>query len=280
MTSKDLGRIFKEARSEKGFSIREAAFQSRIHDNVIKDIETGDFERLGRVYIKGFIKKYSEFLDLDTSDMVQKFTDLSSSIEDRKFKVEKKDPDAGKTKKTSFKMPEFKIPEFKKPEININLTQKQIQSILIGILSVVVIVLLFVFIGMMRSRLSSSAKLKPTVKTTAPVKKPVSKAPEKTVSQASPKTTGTVILKIKAKGEVWIKVVEGDKRLFVGTLKTGESKTWKSKGMINVWTGNAGNLDFTVNKKPLGTVAAGVEKNIRVTSGGVRIGNKWVKRLD
>jgi hypothetical protein len=177
-------------------------------------------------------------------------------------------------------MPEFKIPEFKKPEININLTQKQIQSILIGILSVVVIVLLFVFIGMMRSRLSSSAKLKPTVKTTAPVKKPVSKAPEKTVSQASPKTTGTVILKIKAKGEVWIKVVEGDKRLFVGTLKTGESKTWKSKGMINVWTGNAGNLDFTVNKKPLGTVAAGVEKNIRVTSGGVRIGNKWVKRLD
>jgi cytoskeletal protein RodZ len=86
MTSKDLGRIFKEARSEKGFSIREAAFQSRIHDNVIKDIETGDFERLGRVYIKGFIKKYSEFLDLDTSDMVQKFTDLSSSIEDRKLR--------------------------------------------------------------------------------------------------------------------------------------------------------------------------------------------------
>ncbi len=285
MTSKDLGRIFREARDKRGFSVREVASRSNIHDNVIKDIETGDFERLGKVYIKGFIKKYSAFLELDTDDMIQKFTDLSSSIEDRKFKVNAKDTAEIKAKKTAMKMPEFKIPEFtlpkfKIPKINIDFTPKQIQGIVVGVLSVVMIALLFLFIGMVRTRVSSPEKLKPASRTTSTAKKTVKTPPKKIVSQAPSKATGPVTLKIKAKGEVWLKVVEGDNQLFVGTLKSGESKTWNSKETISVWTGNAGNLDFTVNRKSLGTVAAGVVKNIRISSGGVRVGNEWVERLD
>lgn len=295
MTSKDLGRIFRDAREVKGFSVRETAAQSRIHDNVIKDIETGDFERLGKVYIKGFIKKYSDFLELDTDDILQKFTDLSSSIEDRKFRVEKKPPAAASSNKPSFSLPEFKVPKISLPKIsiprmsmpkvNIDLNKKQLQQIAVGVLSVVFVVLLLVFINMMRSRLSEPQKMKRAPKTPAPVKKAapkqVEKTPVKKVSKPAPAGTGSVNLTITATGEVWLKVVNSAReQLYVGTLKPGQSKTWKADDVINVWTGNAGNLDFKVNNRSLGTVAAGVVKNIRVSSEGVRVGTEWVERLD
>ena len=49
---------------------------------------------------------------------------------------------------------------------------------------------------------------------------------------------------------------------------------------IIVWTGKADMLDFIVNNRQVGKVAAGVVRNIQVSSEGVRIGDTWVKRFN
>ncbi|MFH1877311.1 MAG: helix-turn-helix domain-containing protein, partial [Candidatus Omnitrophota bacterium] len=79
-TPREIGNLFKEAREKLGLSIPDAAAQSKIHHNVLEDIENGAYERLGKLYMKSFIKKYSFFLELDTNSIAAKFDSISAEI--------------------------------------------------------------------------------------------------------------------------------------------------------------------------------------------------------
>ena len=68
--------------------------------------------------------------------------------------------------------------------------------------------------------------------------------------------------------------------LFSGNLDKGDSRTWKSDGTLTVWSGRADKLDFTLNGRSIGVVAAGVVRNIEVSSEGVKIGDVWVVYID
>ena len=89
----------------------------------------------------------------------------------------------------------------------------------------------------------------------------------------------SVVLTLKARDEVWIQLKAGDKKIFDGFLKNGDSKTWEADGPITVWTGKADKLDFIVNRRNVGVVAAGVVKNIKVSSEGVQVGDTWSARI-
>ena len=89
-----------------------------------------------------------------------------------------------------------------------------------------------------------------------------------------------LILTLKARGLVWIQVFKGDRTVFVGTLKAGESRTLNADNDLTVWTGKGENLDFNINGRDLGKAADGVVRDIEVSRGGIKINNKWVKRVD
>jgi len=262
-TPKEIGKIFTEAREKRQLSVDKAASESRIHPNVIRDIENGIFDRLGKLYVKSFMKKYALFLGLDLDNVVQLYESISSKVPGRQF-------DLGVKKQ-----------EDKSEPVDI-LADKRIQTALIGVLSLVLVVLVFVFVGMMRARIakqppSTAAEVRTSSakQTTAPEqeKKPVSSF--FSLKKASP----SVILTLKATGESWIQISRGDEKVFSGFLKKGESKSWESDQPLTVWTGKADNLEFTVNTRRIGVVAAGVVKNIEVSSEGVRIGDSWKARI-
>ena len=59
---KEIGKLFRQAREDRGLSVEEVNFNSRIHPDVIKDIENGTYERLGKIYIKSFSVTYTKHM--------------------------------------------------------------------------------------------------------------------------------------------------------------------------------------------------------------------------
>ncbi|MEA3488934.1 MAG: DUF4115 domain-containing protein [Candidatus Omnitrophota bacterium] len=268
-TPKDIGKIFSEEREKQKLSLEKAAGQSRIHSDVIRDIENGVFNRLGKLYVKSFMKKYAEFLGLDTQDIIRQYEDVSSRMPGREFSLQEE--------------------KEQKDETIAALSDEKLQKAFVAVLSVVLVVLIFVLIGMMRSRMSPVSPQKSV--TTVKEKKPAVRVKEVTSPDREEKTSrraaasGTrkeapLTLILEARGKAWVKVSRGKKKLFAGILKKGGSKTWRSDGTLTVWTGKADMLDFTVNERKIGVVAAGVVKNIVVSSRGVKIGDVWVARLE
>jgi len=69
-----LGTYLREAREARGIDLRDAAQQTRISLNYLKALEDEDFARLpGEVFVKGFLKNYGKFLQLDEAETMKRF---------------------------------------------------------------------------------------------------------------------------------------------------------------------------------------------------------------
>jgi cytoskeletal protein RodZ len=67
-----IGEELKRIREEKGLSIYDVENQTKIKATFIDAIEKENFDKIpGRVYVKGFIKNYAKFLDLDYTVYLQ-----------------------------------------------------------------------------------------------------------------------------------------------------------------------------------------------------------------
>ncbi len=72
-----LGRYLQEARNNRGIDLREAAQQTRISIQYLQALEAEDFSKLpGEVFVKGFLKNYGRFLNLDESEVIKRYGEL------------------------------------------------------------------------------------------------------------------------------------------------------------------------------------------------------------
>ncbi len=287
ITPKEIGKIFTKAREKLNLSIDQAYVESRIHPNVIKDLENGVFDRIGKVYIKSFIKKYSIFLKLDPAEMLEKYGAIENALPAREFDLS---------------LPEEN--EQKEDLLEHLLNNTRVKTVLVAVLSCVLIILLFVLAGTLRTKFSGKVNRK-----TVPVTMPAGKIQQKEIKQqpsapaaakpAAKKETPALAVKeqpaprkqsgkslpvelaLKARAEVWIQVTDVDSgsMVYAGILREGETKTLKGTGTMNVWTGKGDMLYFTVNGRNCGKVASGVVKNIEVSAEGIKVGDEWVARL-
>ncbi len=70
-----IGERLEEARKRKGISLREAAEITKIRDDILHGMENNETEYiLPDVYIRGFLRNYSSFLDLDAENILTDFT--------------------------------------------------------------------------------------------------------------------------------------------------------------------------------------------------------------
>lgn len=100
-----IGKKLAEARESKGLTVEDAAHDTRIHSNMIYSIEEDDFSMFASVaYAKGFLKKYSEYLEVDLTTALEEIEDgeisrlsdnelmgeMKKTIQkDRRFQLEK-----------------------------------------------------------------------------------------------------------------------------------------------------------------------------------------------
>jgi hypothetical protein len=75
-----LGKYLIDARVARQIDLRDAAQQTRISIHYLKALEEEDFSRLpGEVFVKGFLKNYGKFLQLDESEVLKKYGELKPS---------------------------------------------------------------------------------------------------------------------------------------------------------------------------------------------------------
>lgn len=69
-----IGQQLKIARNERGLTIEDVAFQTRIPAARVRDLEGDDLSKFANLtYARGFLKLYGEFLELDLSDYLSQF---------------------------------------------------------------------------------------------------------------------------------------------------------------------------------------------------------------
>ncbi|MBD3296572.1 MAG: DUF4115 domain-containing protein [Candidatus Omnitrophica bacterium] len=263
-TPRELGSIFREAREKQGITLEEAGRKSRIHSTVLHDIESGIFDRLGKPYVKGFLKKYAAFLGVDQKEVLKAYETISGSLQGREFSLAHDQTGD-------------------KDETIAAMRNDRTMFILVGTLVLVLFVLLAVLVGMMVSRLSGEAPLTPVQKA-AEVRNEKAR-PEPVVKEEKSSFFGRsrnreLEITLKATGEVWVMVKDGDKTVFADTMEAGEEKTLDSAKEYLLWTGKAENLELSVNGRDLGNIARGVVKNIHITADRVTIGDSVAARLD
>lgn len=260
ITSKEIGNKFKEERESQGLTLAAAAQESRIHQKVLKDIENGVYDRIGGLYIKSFMKKYSIFLKMNLTEILKLYEEVSLEMPNKEFIIEK-----------SLKKDDS--------EEYIESNSKKIQFIFIGVLSVILIILVFVFVGMLKTRINSKQN-------DNNISALVIKNKDKTVSKAVKKigffnrkeNKDEYSLKVKAVGDVWVQIKTEDEQIYAGVIVEGNSRSWDLNSPVNIWTGKAENLEYIINGKNLGVFSKGVVKNIELSSEGIKIDNNWVSR--
>ena len=73
-----IGQKLEEARNRKGISIREAEESTKILGDYLSAFEANNFDiKLPEVYLRGFVRLYARFLDLDQESIV---SDLSTEL--------------------------------------------------------------------------------------------------------------------------------------------------------------------------------------------------------
>ncbi len=89
-----VGEELKSLRESRGLTLREVAAKTKIQEAYLKALETGHYQDLpADVYVKGFIKGYADFLNLDSKDYLKRYIKergIHSNIEEVKTPVPKK----------------------------------------------------------------------------------------------------------------------------------------------------------------------------------------------
>lgn len=83
----ELGRILKEGREGKGLSLRDVEESTKIRKKYLQALEEEDFEKIpGRTYARGFLKNYSNFLQLETDELLREFDAMvANSFKDKDY---------------------------------------------------------------------------------------------------------------------------------------------------------------------------------------------------
>ncbi len=68
---KEIGAKYRQAREEKNITIESVSEQTKIQKRFLRAIEEGFWDIIpGEVYLRGFLRTYADFLDLDAREIL------------------------------------------------------------------------------------------------------------------------------------------------------------------------------------------------------------------
>lgn len=274
--SQKIGIQFKEEREKQGITLEEIYRKVRIHPKMVEDLEAGRFEKHGELYVKSFLKKYADFLGLDSQSILRSYEALKKNMSSPEFELGSR-----RTKKKKERPKAEKVP--KRISFSKIKDDSRVQSLAVVVLASVLAVLFFILLADLRKGIVSSPRGRQSIETVTgrhqtESETTLGRRTMRTVSKDDTKN-GSFTLTLEAEQRVWLKLTElGDteKVIFVGFLPEGGSETWDFSGPVNIWTGKAEALGIVLDSNDVGSVADGVVKNIKVSSGGIQIGDKSV----
>lgn len=77
-------------------------------------------------------------------------------------------------------------------------------------------------------------------------------------------------LTIQTTADVWLQVKADGDIIFQSVLSKGSRESWIAKKELELWTGNAGAMQLSLNGKPLEWAERGVRKGVKITHAGIQ----------
>lgn len=282
-----VGAKLRKIRLEKGYSLEDAHKKTKIHLNILKALEEDSLVDFSPIYIKGFLKIYCNFLQVNPKDFIFDYKDkehaaLKTVVPQQK---EKKDvPQTPLVKQASIFNTTFVF-----VSRVFSLILSKIKIIIIGIVILLMVIAVFKIGGGVVSKFKSMPKKTKISNVSVPPKtvKKIQEAPKTVVSGVSkkmpplevsvqssvPKTPVATLIRlgIKAKDNCWIQVRADGKIIFQGVLKKGRFENWQAKEKIELSLGNAGVVELEVNGKHIASLGRKGQalKNILITRNGL-----------
>lgn len=243
---KEICAKLRDKRRELGYRIEDVVEKTKLYPSVIKDIEAGDFSNINKAYLKGFIRIYASFLEVDLGDALED-SELSpaASLPKKEIKKEKKEIPPRVKKVIVFSLAGiFVLWGFGKivRALGRKFHQKSVSSQVVPKLE--------------REKAQSSA--------------PGAEAgPEKAGSQSTVYAADEATLFLTTKRQCYLKVKVDGKIFFEGVLDKGIAETWKGKKEIElkVSDGSAVLLDINGESIPLLT-SMRKPRSLRITPKG------------
>ena len=249
------GERLKKIRLQKGLSLEEVSKKTKIHLNILKNIEEDGIINLSPVYIKGFMKIYCKLLGVDPKDFITGY----------------QEPYIQKTAAREERLPLVKISLAKLTSFKLPFDPKTAARIAVIIVAVF---LGFSFLRFVWGKIKSIPRRPSAVAASkVPYVKEAAAARDTAKSTKAEKTV-EIRLGMYAKENSWVEVKVDGKTVLRNVLKKGRYESWQAKDRIELSLGNAGGVELEVNTKripPLGRRGQAV-KQISITRDGLKVG--------
>lgn len=247
-----IGSRLKQARENKGISIKVVSAKTKIQDKILQALENDDIAHLpNAVYTKAFLKKYAEFLDLDSVPIVEQFEKTGLAKVDQVIVLQGK----------AF------------PSVD---SERYLKKALTAVVA------FFVFIGLV-TFLLSARKAAPRVKKPAavPQQKRVKVKPvvdkvknanierarvKKPLEQPQPVTLKLSVLAVKT---CRLSVRADSRLLFEGFLSEGKTDQWQAKYRFELDISDGSAVQLALNGRNLGFAGRGRRRNVLITKDGI-----------
>ena len=258
-----IGNTLKEARNKKAVTLEDVHAKTKIHPRVLQLLEDEKFDKLSSpLFVRSFLKAYSEFLEINPQELLQTYEKEGQTEPDQVLFI----------KSTA-------------PRANIYSGFDKKLLVIPGTLAAALLVL-FLLVGLFKAVGGWISKAKTPI---SAHKTAVSNASRPIVS--SPKIISSewlyhvsqgdfpkldektpLQLKIHAENDVWLRITCDGKVLFESILKKGTTESWEAEKKIELWTGNASNMQLSINGTALkpSTNKSAVKK-MRVIHTGIKI---------
>ncbi len=265
------GARLRKLRLEKGISLEDVQKKTKIHLNILKSIEDDSWANLNPVYLKGFVKIYCKFLEVDPEEYLGGYKEKGSVIQSKN-----KEADEalfwGVGKKRFYLKP---------------------QLVLFFVSIIVLLFLSFGLVSLVKFISSKAAasrkshpqlvlpKSKPPKKIKSPkVKAVVPTVPSEKKVEAMPEVSAGdnsesgVRIGIHALEDCWVQARLDGKVIFQDVLKKGRFEGWSAKDKVELVLGSAGGVRLEVNGKIIPSLGrkGQVLKNILITRDGLKVG--------
>jgi cytoskeletal protein RodZ len=265
--AESLGQYLREAREEKGWTLEQAAFKTRILYQYLKAVEDDNYEQLpAEVFAKGFVRSYARLLGLDELQVLPRFDESGGQFyakRDEREQLTQRAREEARRKKTN-------------------------KLIVAGMVSVALVVLLLVTghdRNRARPRVEPVREAAPPPNPTQVIPPSASEAPirpepaarsENAAREADQRTSievernfspllpldgivpdgSKLVVEVEAVERAWILVQADKDPAQEVTLSPGERVRWSAEEKIRLTLGNAGGVRVSLNGKLQGPYGA------------------------
>jgi cytoskeleton protein RodZ len=275
VTIMGIGEKLKKARESKSLTIDQAQRQTHIHQTVLIALEDGRCDEvLTPTYVKSFLKKYSDYLGLDTNHIIKDYASLHPASE---------------TSKVNISIDRDQIKRSVDMSGYIRFARNSIIIMILAVCIVLAVRFVLSFVFASRSQVPKKTKNelikkvalpRAAAKKTRPASaghlpaavKKVEKAPLKTEEvQFLIPDKEPIRLEMTVKEQVFVGVITDGETQFKRSLPKGTIETFTAEKVLNISIARAKSVELVLNGKPLSLSITGQIKDLEITRKGFKV---------